>query len=348
MIEKYYESIIDLQSPGFDTSYPQVFNKDLIDSKALHAMERSWLKRHFQPQELRIYSVKNVYVVGDGLVLNTDLQPFMPALWPFSPIDIEKGQTAIRSSLRIGNIKKYDKTTIICKKLGHHNYGHWLIEMLPRAQIVKRMLGEMHDVLVHESSGPLDAIVDRTLEIAGYPEQKIVKTNQDPALFSNLLVVVGLTRHGSYMSPISPLLVNEMSLSIPYGSSSKKIYISRSDKNRRRLVNEGLIREKLEAEGYLTVVPGELSFENQVQIFRSANTVVGTIGAEFSNIVFCQPSTRVITLVPQGMPDTFFWFISQHKKLDYTEIRGATIGDLSGRSWNNSFGVNLDQLLSII
>lgn len=342
------ELLLNLSSPGFSTVYLDIINKQTIPPDVLRAMERSWLRKNFRPHFLTIHRLTNVYVVGEGLVFDTDVRPFEPTVWPLTPDDVAHGQQLIQTMLRRGPLPRHDRPTILCKKAGSHNYGHWLIEMLPKALLTNRMIGKGYAVVVQEVEGPLTEIMDRTLSLAGFAGDDVIKIGGEPVFFNELLVVSGLTRHGSYMSPLVPLLVNELAAGVSAESKIRKVYVARSDTSRRHIVNEDTLRSALEAAEFTTVVPGQISFDQQLDIFRSADVLVGAAGAEFSNLVFSHPNATVITLVPHTMPDTFFWFLSQHRKLRYIEVRGMVQGNVAGRSWNQGFSIETEDLLAAL
>ena len=62
-----------VKSPSFHTRYPGIINDDLIEPGAKHAMDE--LERgFFEERDLEFFRVRGVYVVGEGLILDLDLQ----------------------------------------------------------------------------------------------------------------------------------------------------------------------------------------------------------------------------------------------------------------------------------
>lgn len=90
---------------------------------------------------------------------------------------------------------------------------------------------------------------------------------------------------------------------------------------------------RLGHKGYKAIEPSNMALEDQIQLFRGAKYVVGSMGAAMTNVVFCDPCTKVTLLVPGTFPDTFFWFIAQHKNLNYLEIRGDQVTYEGPNSW---------------
>jgi capsular polysaccharide biosynthesis protein len=70
----------------------------------------------------------------------------------------------------------------------------------------------------------------------------------------------------------------------------------------RNLLNEQDVYEQLEARGFRAIQPNQLSAAEQVELFRSADTVAGLYGGGLLNTVFSAPGTRVLSLT-----STAYW-----------------------------------------
>ena len=70
------------------------------------------------------------------------------------------------------------------------------------------------------------------------------------------------------------------------GQARRRLYVSRARTGWRRVVNEEEIIDCLSRFGFETVRPEELSFEEQVRLFHSAEAVIGARGAGLTNIIF--------------------------------------------------------------
>jgi capsular polysaccharide biosynthesis protein len=83
---------------------------------------------------------------------------------------------------------------------------------------------------------------------------------------------------------------------IPTKKYSNKIFISRRDATCRKILNESDLTSVLESEGFESVVLGGLHILEQISIFRNADIVIGTHGANLTNSMFCKPGTRIIEI----------------------------------------------------
>ena len=76
--------------------------------------------------------------------------------------------------------------------------------------------------------------------------------------------------------------------------SGRKVYISR--RVGRNVTNNSDVERLLSVRGYEIIDTAELSYEQQVRLFHSADTIVGAMGAAFTNLIFCNPGTKVLAL----------------------------------------------------
>lgn len=93
----------------------------------------------------------------------------------------------------------------------------------------------------------------------------------------------------------------------------ERVYVSRKDASRRRVLNEDEVSNVLEDYGFKTFVLSELGFKEQVELFAQANMVVGPHGAGFTNTIFSDD----ITLIE------FFGSEMQSRSLCYYGIANA-------------------------
>lgn len=79
-----------------------------------------------------------------------------------------------------------------------------------------------------------------------------------------------------------------------------KIYVSRSQANRRRIVNEEEVINALEDCGFETVRFEDCSFEQQVKIALGARYLISNHGAGLTNMLFMKPGSNVLELRRRG------------------------------------------------
>jgi len=83
------------------------------------------------------------------------------------------------------------------------------------------------------------------------------------------------------------------------GKTSKRIIISRGSSTTRRWLNENECISSLDSHGFKLIDPSKLSLSQQVEAFSNAEIILGPHGAGLTNIMFCNPGTKVIEIRAQ-------------------------------------------------
>jgi capsular polysaccharide biosynthesis protein len=97
-------------------------------------------------------------------------------------------------------------------------------------------------------------------------------------------------------------------------------------------LNENEVFNVLEKYGFKKVKLSTLSFIEKIQLFQSAKVIVSPHGAGLTNIVFCNPATKVIELFPPTYLVPCFFIISQHMDLRYDGLVGEAVPIEESRS----------------
>ena len=133
--------------------------------------------------------------------------------------------------------------------------------------------------------------------------------------------------------------------------ATRKLYVARTDAQSRVMRNEGTVIEEMRHRGYEIVIPGSLSFTEQVQLFRSARLVVGPHGAGLTNIIFCEPGATVYELVPAGYTNSCFCNLAMVCGLQYWADAFASASDAAQppniRDWESDTALIAARLTEI-
>ena len=325
--------ILSLTSPGFDAAYPRVFNKELIPEPILKSMEWAWNTPHFPERPVRVLRLADVWVAKEGLVFDCAGNLYRETITQHSEREIDQAHAAVLAAIEQGGPAAEPDTdgpVLLCKKRGIGNYGHWMMEMLPKAQLVHRLLPDL-DVrfLVAHAPGHLNDSMAQSLSMLGIDLARTVVADDTPWRFADLLLVDGLSEHGAYMSPLVLDSADALAGCVP-AAGTERLFVTRRATGFRRVVGEDDLIAHAQACGYTLVEPDALTLPRQVSLFKGATRIVGVMGAAMTNIAFAPPGARVVALTPAGMPDTFFWFIATLRGLDYAEIRCPQSGPVQG------------------
>lgn len=110
----------------------------------------------------------------------------------------------------------------------------------------------------------------------------------------------------------------------------------------RRALNEHELAPLLDEYGFEVYNLEEMSMAEQIQLFRHGDMVISPHGAGLSNIVYCQPNTKVIELLhdrfDQGM--TSYWSLCNLFDLNYTIVMGSVPeGEVGNYPSNSNFAI---------
>lgn len=97
-----------------------------------------------------------------------------------------------------------------------------------------------------------------------------------------------------------------------------KIYITRDRKFMRSILNEKELIKILRSIGYIIYSLEDISFANQVDIFKNASVIISAHGSGLTNIVFCDPGTSILEIYGPGCGERCFARISSHAMLKYS------------------------------
>lgn len=272
-------------------------------------------------------------VTSDGTILTETLnctqnlrrdsdlyRPFGPDRWV-----VERSARAVRFPARDDG-----KHYVLLKQTWDRNYGHWLIDALPKLALLEGEIPLEDCVFVvnQQPDTAMRAVVLDSLEAAGVQPWQVRFTPLGKLRFDRLVVLGTTTRHPLVKSPLSVGFLERLGGQVERGGSPR-IYVSRNQYSRRRLVNEDAVLEVLRRYGYDVVHPESLSFRDQVATFRGATHVVGNMGAALANLAFSPAGVSVLALATETMEHDFFYDIVCHKRGRYRGLQGRSV-DASG------------------
>ena len=324
-----------LLSPAFPTEAPDIMNAALIPSGPWQAMAVSFNRRVFGGRTVTVRVIEEAIVVGEGLVFDRNLN-LVPGTNRLTPDDEVERCRALAKQGRGAGMRRIAGMSVVCKSRAPGNFGHFLIDMFPKAWLATRLLNRRHfTYLVHDTS--LLAVAREAFSRIGVNPFAISLTDSMPVLCDSVVVIDGLSAHGVYQSPICVQALTDLAESIA-AASHAKIFVSRHAQQR-PLLNQEAAEAAMRERGFTVVDTAQMTLTEQIALFKGASMVVGPLGAALTNIVFCPRGSRIVALTSQSFPDTFFWFLSQHRGHDYREVRciDASAKPEEVGSWNAGF-----------
>ena len=313
--------LMQIESPGLETVAPDIVHAERIPPEIAVACGAQ-RERRFAARPIRMWLLQDVVVSFEGLVFDRNGGLYRASVTQHSPAEIEMAADSVRLLLQSRPASVADLPVVLAKKRGVGNYGHWLMEMLPMLHLVlDRLDGTEIGVLVHNATDPqLIEVMQTSLRRLGMPDIRVRVAGLEPALFRRLILVEGLTMHGTYMSPLVRSCHEHLCGGIT-GIGEERVFIARGAGLRRNF--SGPLRiERLAAEqGYHVLRPEGLSLCEQIAAVRDARIVAGAMGAAMTSLAFARSPAQALLFAGAEMPDTFFWFIAAVFGHRYREIR---------------------------
>jgi len=208
---------------------------------------------------------------------------------------------------------KIEKTPVFYFVYNCANYFHWIYDTVPYLYSYFKEKKTYSDlkllVNVPEGSDDLYSFVYETLSLLGIKKEDLIFLDRETQ-YETIVIGSSLTHNRmSLEKPHSGVFSLIDSMDGDDSIEEEKIYVSRrtwtqrksdnigTDYTKERMcVNEDEVVELFKSYGYKEVFCENLSMKEKVGLFRSAKHVAGCIGGGMSNVLFCSPDTRVISI----------------------------------------------------
>lgn len=206
---------------------------------------------------------------------------------------------------------------------GWKNYGHFLLDGASRIHLAEAA-GFAPASVDHVIYTAPHAGAREVLERLGVPMDRAIEARPGIALRPDRLIAPtfpGLRRN--YPAWL-PAWFRER-LAPADAVRTRRVYIPRT--RERLITNIDELMPILVEHGFEVVDPG--AHPDAIRVFAEARVVVGGHGAGLSGLVFCQPGTAVLELVPSDHQMPYYYTISDSGGLDYGYLVGPSLPDES-------------------
>jgi hypothetical protein len=261
------------------------------------------------------------------------LREAIPADWIFS----QPRYYYAAEMLRLKG-KQVMEEAILLSMPWHHNFYHWIIEILPRLISIDRSPELQQLPLIVPRKAP--AFVAESLTLSNYVHR--VRFLDDGAYRFKRLHLLSVLTETTEVSPDAiDWLCARFSKQTDQSSATRRIYVSRSDALTRYVSNEESLRSVLSDFGFTIMTMTGLSLAQQIALFQSAECVIGPHGAAFANLAFIRRNAIFIEFFPQDYCVPCFNHIAAIKNLEY----GFLVGKPTRRS---GYEINPSDLRSLL
>lgn len=211
---------------------------------------------------------------------------------------------------------RIDEDCVVLTQGGDRCWGHWIVDMLPRIALMRRLLPDAVYVLPEVGAWAKELLQHTRL----MPQQVRFYDPQTTLLQARRMFMPSFVRWGNAFSPAVGDIFRE--LPTPIRARRRKLFVTRRYlPEGATLLNHPEIERLFEARGFDVVRPETMSIEAQLAMFSQASHVAGEYGSGLHGTVFSAPGTRVLVVqsesvqqyvqaglgVVMGQPTGFVW-----------------------------------------
>lgn len=185
---------------------------------------------------------------------------------------------------------------------GH--YGHFITEGLSTFWIFEQISVEQFDYFLFSPFVFGTHIPEYALECLqafGIDSRNVVIVGEDAISFEEMVIPERLFCLNHSADPTLRWVYQEICRKIaPEGNQLEKVYVSRRHLSLKKLTrviaNEVLVERLFEQAGFTVVYPEELSFSEQLGLFKQVSALAGLSGSALHNSLFMRSGAKLIEL----------------------------------------------------
>jgi capsular polysaccharide biosynthesis protein len=244
---------------------------------------------------------------------------------------------------------------LITSHYASHNYGHYMLDMVPLIQLGMTMGLNM-------VTRPLLDWQKQIYQIVGV-DQKKVRTISEKVVFLKQVFVSN--RHNAVStyaaSPNLRDVFGTILKNIPQSAfkerTGRRLFLSRGATRNRNIRNRIELEKVLHQEGFEIVRPETLTFNDQALLFMDADIIISEFGAVMANVVFCHKGTKIIEIIPDLQNDPWSRHLCASLSLEHITLchkvkdEDRESFEIAGRIHKDiyfSYDVNIDLIKNII
>lgn len=255
----------------------------------------------------------------DGVVLTPD-----GAL--LGDVSRESGREPSRHSLlgawRLPPLTRRRGTVAVLTVIGGNQYFHWLLDLLPRLDLLRRAGFALDRIDAFVVNGFDQPFQRETLARFGIGPERVVCAAYEMHLEAETLLVPSLAgTSGNMLAGTPPVLRHALCPArIPDGKT--RLYVRRNDVTYRRVLNDDAVVAALAPLGFEPVTLTGMPVAEQAALFARAEAIVGCHGAGFSNLVFCGPGTKVFEFFSPRYVNACYYALADRVGASYHYLVG--------------------------
>jgi hypothetical protein len=287
--------------------------------------------------ELGVLEIENGGLFGHpGWVFDDQLR-LMPEFSRFGPSTYSRVYGVRPLSLQPPKCVK-GVCLLLTSDFARVNYVHFLNDALARFHLFTKAGFTLKDVDHIYCPRPFSTNLERIFDRLELPRSKLIWTEKAKLIRADTILAPSFPGRG-HNHPAWQVDFYRDVVKLPSLSPQRRLYIDRRNtfRNPTDLDDFCMILKKHDIEIY-----DPLADENQPLTFNQAQFVIGATGAGLINILFCQPGTQVVELVPSHHLYINYFTIAQGADLSYGYIHCETVDPSKRGRWRSESDFHVD------
>ena len=219
---------------------------------------------------------------------------------------------------RLSRVQRIAEPRLLIANSEKPNYGHWTLDVVPLIDLAARNRLPMLTWTLKPWQRAIIARLDA-------PDGLIREIRPQPLLLDHAIVSnrhAGESTqnvHPQHQTAFARILAN-VRKSVGAIETPRRVLVVRSVANSRNIVNRAAMIETLKPFGFVAVQPEMLSFDEQALTFANAEIIVGEFGAAMTNMIFCNPATKVVEIIAEGQHDPWSSHLAAMVGIEYVVL----------------------------
>jgi capsular polysaccharide biosynthesis protein len=244
-----------------------------------------------------------------------------------------------------------DDVLLISHHEGGGTWGHYLVQSIPRMLLFLNAFpsGKIAIPMWHAQGANG---FGEALAFYNIPRKRLAAIDADTVYRLKQAVLLDFLFNFEVAAPhpnVLPLLRKFPRSRSAARSGKRAAFIKRRADAKRAIGNQPAVDRVMARHGIDVYGPHELPLREQIDVWRSHDFIVATLGSDLTNMVYALRGTRVLVLSPHWFGDAFFFELSVAAGVQWHELR---CGDMGARDEeeerSSSFNVDINLLDSVL
>ncbi|MDO6391119.1 glycosyltransferase family 61 protein [Pontibacter sp. BT731] len=281
----------------------------------------------YRQKEQSLVRLQQVEVLGNSGALVLDGKIVVESVGEVSRL--AKSDAFKEVSLLLPKRKAGRYTSVLYLPWADHNNFHWFFDCLPRLYLVLEHTQEPIKVIMRRDMAPYQ-LQTLAFVLKDYPHAEVVFIDKREKWQVGKFVLpsfIANAQSGYLPRDVADWLRHKVwqGYGVQQGSRRRRLYISRANAKTRRVLNEQDLLPLITRYGFEVVRAEELTYQQQVQLFFEAETVIAPHGAGLTNLLFSE-HCQVLEFHPANLIKTHYFLLCKALDFRYSAMVG-TAGD---------------------